>query len=189
MKSSINKELEMQKKIILNEKNKTALMEILKAAIDVKLTDFKFEGIIYLKRIIEYDFSVIKLVGINKEEVYNFYIKIIKGGEIKKSVFCCWSLLQEEYEDTFENEEETIDKFIKVDKVSIRDNSSQKYKKKVSLKSEGNVNFNFEVNFIELEEFLGKFEFELIRKQEKISISKKDIMLIMVTKSKGKNRN
>ena len=176
MKGSINKELE---RIISNEKHKEEITEILEKTINIKLTDYKYKGIIYLKRIIEYDFSIIKLVGMSEGEIYNIYIKTIKGGEIKKSVFCCWSLLQEEYEYILENQKDTIDEKI-INKVLIKDKSNQKYRKKVSLKTEGDIGLNFEVNFIELEDFLKIIKLRF--KEELKNINKKEILLIMVTK-------
>ena len=112
-------------------------------------------------------------------EIYNIYIKTIKGGEIKKSVFCCWSLLQEEYEYILENQKDTIDEKI-INKVLIKDKSNQKYRKKVSLKTEGDIGLNFEVNFIELEDFLKIIKLRF--KEELKNINKKEILLIMVTK-------
>lgn len=183
MKSSINKELDILEKIINNHRNKTNIIEMLDKALNIKLSDFKYKGIIYLKRIIEYDFSIIKIVGIYKDEIFNFYIKIIKGGEIKKSVFCCWSLLQEEYEDTFKNQKDTFQELI-VNKVTIKDNSCKKFRKSVSLKTEGDICFNFEVNFIELKGFLEKFQIEFIEELKNFNIINNGIILIMVTKEK-----
>lgn len=184
MNGSINKELEILKKIILNQKNKKNIIRIIRKATEVKVSDFEYKDIIYLKRIIEYDFSIIKLVGKNNGEIYNFYIKIVKGGEIKKSVFCCWSLLQEEYKKVFEKHDDTID-VLRVNKVSIKDNSNQNYRKIISLKVEGNISFNFEVNFIELETFLKDYEVGAIEELNNVNISNKDILLIMVKKEKN----
>ena len=184
MASSINEELDKLRLIIENKKNKEIVIDILNKALNIELTDFKYQGIKALQKISEYDFSVLKIVGKVKNTEYEFYIKIIKGGEIKKSVFCCWSLLQEEYENNLEKTKEWKKIQNRIDKVSIKDNLNQEYKNSIHLALEGDFSYNFEVNFIELEKFLEKFEPELIKNVRNLNFSNKDILLVMVMEEK-----
>ena len=182
MASSINKELDKIRLIIENRKNKEIVIDILNKALNIKITDFKYQGIKALQKISEYDFSVLKVVGKVENSEYEFYIKIIKGGEIKKSVFCCWSLLQEEYEKKAEKTKEFQKIKNKIDKVSIKDDLNQEYKNSVHLALEGDLSYNFEVYFIELEKFIEKFEPKLIDNIRNFKLSNKDILLVMVRK-------
>lgn len=180
MKSSIDDELERLKNFTINIKNRSIIIEMMEKILDLKLTDFKFKGKKSLKKITEYDFSVLDFVGNIENKKYEFYIKIIKGGEIKKSVFCCWSLLQEEYESSLKETKDSLKTIQELDKISIRDEINQDYKNSVQISLEGNISYHFEVNFIELEKFVERFEPKLLQAFNQLKISNKDILLIMV---------
>ncbi len=182
MTSSINEKLDKLRLIIQNRKNKEIVIDILNKALNIKLTDFKYQGIKALQKISEYDFSVLKIVGKVKNKEYEFYIKTIKGGEIKKSVFCWWSLLQEEYEKNLSNTKECKKIQNKVNKVLIKEDLNLEYKNSVHLALEGDFSYNFEVNFIELKKFLEKFEPELINKIGILNLCSNDILLVIVRK-------
>lgn len=180
MNSSIDGELDRLKSFILDTKNKKIVIKILEKILKIKFTDFKFQEVKTLKRISEYDFSVLNFVGNIEEREFEFYIKIIKGGEIKKSVFCCWSLLQEEYEMFLKETKDSLKIDNKLDKVSIKEEVGEEYKNSVQVIFKGNICYNFEVNFIELERFVEKFEPKLIRKFKNLNLASEDILLIMV---------
>lgn len=180
MKSSIDDELEKLKRVITNRKNKKIIIEILEKMLDLKLTDFKFKDKKTLKKITGYDFSVLDFVGNIESKDFEFYIKIIKGGEIKKSVFCCWSLLQEEYESPLKGTNDALTTTKELDKISIREEINKDYKNSVQISLEGNINYSFEVNFIELESFVKSFDPKLLQTFNQLKIGNKDILLIMV---------
>lgn len=178
MKGSINEELDKLKDII--QENKEIVIEILRKTLNIKFTDYEYKGIKSLRKITEYDFSVINIVGNLENKKYEIYIKVIKGGEIKKSVFCCWSLLQEEYEGIFSNAKDSQKKQNRLDKLSIKEEISEDYKNSVHVALEGNNRYNFELNFIELEKFVEKYELSFQENFNHFSFSNKDILLIMV---------
>lgn len=180
MNGSINAELEKLKDLVLDNKNKEFIIDILKKVLNIKFTDFKYKGIKSLRKITEYDFSVLNVVGNLENKEYEIYIKIIKGGEIKKSVFCCWSLLQEEYESILKGAKESRETQNRLDKISIKDEISEEYRNSVHVSLEGNISYSFEVNFIELENFMEKFEPKLQKYFNNLNLSNKDILLIMV---------
>lgn len=184
MKSSIDDELDNLRIIVTDRKNKRIIKEIIEKILDLKLADFSFKGKKSLKKISEYDFSVLDFVGNIENKKFEFYVKIIKGGEIKKSVFCCWSLLQEEYEDSIKETKDSLNTIKELDKVSIREEINKDYKNSVQISLEGNISYHFEVNFIELEKFIEKFELKSLKNLNQIKISNKDILLIMVMELK-----
>ena len=62
------------------------------------IVEIRIEGVEHFDSIVEYDFSLIKANIVyrdNKED--ELYIRIIKGGKIKESIFCFWSFLYEDY--------------------------------------------------------------------------------------------
>lgn len=184
MKSSINGELERFKNVLIDDRNKEIVIGILRKALGINITDFRFNELKTLKKITEYDFSVLKFVGSMECKEFEFYIKLIKGGEIKQSVFCCWSLLQEEYESCSKDTEETNILSGKLDKVLIKEDKNEKYTKSVQITLERNINYTFNVNFIELEKFIEKFEPNLLQGVQRIKLSDKDIMLVLIKNMK-----
>lgn len=62
------------------------------------LNSIEISGIEQYKNIVEYNFYLLKLQGILKNNVkIELYLKIIKKGEVKKSVFCYYSLLYNDF--------------------------------------------------------------------------------------------
>ena len=180
MVDSINEELDKIKNIIGNEENKEFVIQFINKLLNIKLTDFKYEGIITLKKIVEYDFSVLKIIGNFKNKEYELYIRIIKGGEIKKSVFCCWSLLEEENSAYIQSTNDNKMFYDNMQKVLIKDNIDKKYHNKVYIALKGDISYNFEVNFIELEKIKKFFDPKSIEDVGGINLRSKDILLIMV---------
>ena len=160
--------------------NKTIVIDIFRELLNINLSDFRFTEKKYLKKITEYDFSVLKYVGNIDNKKIEFYIKLVKGGEIKKSVFCCWSLLQEENEGLFNKDSEDKEKNNKLEKISIKEEENIQYKKSVHISMNGDLDSTFQVNFIELRQFIERFNPDLLIRFKKIKLSDNDILLIMV---------
>lgn len=78
--------------------NKKRIIELLEKILRCSIKDIAFEGKEQLDGIIEYDFSLIKTnIVYNNKKSDDIFIKIIKGGKIKETIFCYWSLLYDEY--------------------------------------------------------------------------------------------
>ena len=180
MKYSINEQLDKISFLIKNIENKEIVIILLNEMLNIKLIDFKYQGIRKLKKLLEYDFYVIKILCETKSKKLEVYIRIIRGGEIKKSVFCCWSLLQEEYENKIKRTNDFKRIQNKINKVSIKEKTIKDYNNSISLALKGDINYNFEVNFIELDKFLKKYRSEFMDKLSTIRLNDKDILLLMV---------
>ena len=80
------------------EYNKNDLINLLTKILKISITNIDFIKTEEFDTIDEYEFSIVltKVTYENgkKEEIY---LKMIKGGKIKESIFCFWSLLYEEY--------------------------------------------------------------------------------------------
>ncbi len=138
-----------------------------------KIKDLKIEGVEYFENIIEYDFSLVKanvIYSNNKKD--ELYLRIIKGGKIKESIFCYWSFLYEDYIKTKENlYENTIQKAI-ITQIKSTENISS-----LLLTIDSRLNYCAEIELVELKKYLEKEE-KGERWVEKLEIKDNDILFI-----------
>lgn len=145
------------------------LEEILKRQIE----NVEFENIDEFNSIAEYNFSILKANVFykdgNKEKLY---LKMIKGGKIKESIFCYWSILYEEYlRDKQERDGESVQKAI-ITQVTADDSSCC-----IVLTLNSELNYYSEINLIEL----GKYYNEKIKYErwvDSLEIKNDDILFI-----------
>lgn len=155
-----------------NDKQKI-ITNILNKILGLDLEQVKFKNIEKYTGISEYDFYLINLIGITKKgKEKEIFIKSIKKGKIKESLFCICDLTYEKYYE---------EKSKKLKKISIIEtNENLKNISKVSVKLfEDNLNFeraNIEIYFIEMSKFLKNIKERI----ENIEISPKDIIIIGV---------
>lgn len=138
-----------------------------------EILQIKIEGVEHFENIIGYDFSLIKanIVYCNnkKDEIY---LKIIKGGKIKESIFCYWSFLYEDYIKTRDsNCENTIQKSI-ITQIASEENISS-----LLLTIDSKLNYCAEINLIELRKYFEKEKNEE-RWREILEIKDNDILFI-----------
>lgn len=139
------------------------------------LEKIKFKKIEKYREISEYEFYIINLIGTTKNgKKQSIFIKSIKQGKIKESLFCICDLTYQKY---YENNTK------KLKKISILEtNEKSKNTNKVSVKLfEENLNCekaNIEVYFIEMSKFLSNKNIK--ERIENIEINPKDIIIIGV---------
>ena len=116
-------------------------IDLLRDLTKLDITEFEFEDLKNMGDSSGYDFSIIKLKIIIKNEDIktkndkaNVYIKMIRKDRIKESIFCYWSLL---YDEKFKNYEESEFTSV-IDKVRITETENEKYKHSVLLEIKEN---------------------------------------------------
>lgn len=151
------------------ESTKYLLEKILKNII----IEIRIEGVEHFDSIVEYDFSLIKaniVYSDNKED--ELYIRIIKGGKIKESIFCFWSFLYEDYiknkNDKFEN---TVQKAL-ITQIASEENISN-----ILLTIDSKLNYCAEITLVELKNYFEKKE-NGERWVEDLEIKDNDILFI-----------
>ena len=89
-----------------NEETKERIIDFFDEIINIKFKNIIFGGIEEFQSIAEYDFYLLNFIGITYEnESEEFFIKKIKKGKIKESLFCICDLLYEKY---FNNNQKDI---------------------------------------------------------------------------------
>ena len=149
------------------------IKELFEKILETKIKEVKYEGKEYFKNINEYDFSLIKLCLLcENDEKIQLYVKNIRGGKIKESIFCFWSLIYENYiiksksKDTYENK-----------KVIIKQKSVDESDTNIFLTFDQSLDYCAEINLIKLEKFATKYK-ELERWLNKLQIKSEDILFV-----------
>ena len=140
--------------MLKNNNAKESLIKFFNKINKFELKDIKYKGVEKFQSIVEYDFYVINLVGTTTLNVKkNIFIKIIKKGKIKESLFCICDLIYEKY---FNNNTKEVIK--KPKKVTIIEEENTESMNKVFLKFLGEnlsqKEVNIEISFIEISKIL-----------------------------------
>ena len=136
-----------------------------------KIRNIRIEGVEHFDSIVEYDFSLIKaniIYSDNKED--EIYLRIIKGGKIKESIFCFWSFLYEEY---IKNKEMDYENTIK--KALITQIASEENISNILLTIDSKLNYCAEITLVELKNY---FKEKGERWGENLEIKDNDILFI-----------
>lgn len=121
----------------------------------------------------EYKFTVakIKLILKNSKST-EIYLKRIKAGKIKETIFCFWSLLYEEYLKSNNQKKEKIPK-----KVIITQNEQKQKQNIIKLTLEQELGFYVEINLLE------KYKIKKINERREINLDNNyDILFIGIKK-------
>lgn len=137
------------------------------------IVEIRIEGVEHFDSIVEYDFSLIKANIVyrdNKED--ELYIRIIKGGKIKESIFCFWSFLYEDYiKNKNYNFENTVQKAL-ITQIASEENISN-----ILLTIDSKLNYCAEITLVELKNYFEKKE-KGERWVEDLEIKDNDILFI-----------
>ena len=152
--------------IFLNNKKKSIIF--LNNILKLSIADIEFVGIEHFETIVEYKFSVLRIklkYGSNKEK--EIFLRGIKAGKIKESVFCFCSLLYEEL-----RKNKTINDFNAI----ITQKDTEEYISKIFLNL-NKLNYSAEINLVELKEYAYK-NYRKERWVEELGIKSEDILFI-----------
>ena len=134
---------------ILSKEN---IKKLLEKIFKKEIIEINIEGIEHFESIIEYNFSLTKVnVTYKNNQKDELFLRIIKGGKIKESIFCYWSYLYEEYlkNKKIENEN-TIQKSIITQIESPRNISN------LLLTIDSKLNYCAEISLVELKNYCEK---------------------------------
>lgn len=153
--------------------NKKYIIKLLEKIFKKEILDINFHGTEEFNDIIEYNFSLLKANIIYKYgEEDELYLKMIKGGKIKESIFCYWSLLYDEFlKINKDSQENTLNRAI------ITQITSDESKSSLLLTLNSKLNYCAEINLVELNNFIEKNKCKE-RWLSDLEIKKDDILFI-----------
>ncbi|MCI9063534.1 MAG: hypothetical protein HFJ17_02895 [Clostridia bacterium] len=130
--------------VLKDIRNKKCIISLLEYLIKEKINDFEYKGLERFDSISEYDFSLIKInIILENTRKKTIYMKIIKGGKIKESIFCYWSLIYKRYLNN--------NKFAKA---TITEKPVELNRKSIILNIDKDINFSTEIALIELRNYI-----------------------------------
>ena len=160
----------------MNANNKELSKENIKLLLEQilrkEIININIEGIEHFESIIEYDFSLLKANILYKDKTKEeVYLRLIKGGKIKESIFCFWSILYEEY---LQNKDKDLENAIQ--KAIITQIMSEENISSLLLTIDSKLNYCAEVSLVELRKYLEKNQRE--RWLGSLEIQDNDILFI-----------
>lgn len=133
--------------MLIDKSKKEIIISLFEELLKQKIKDYKYISIEKFNSIIEYDFSLAKVdITFNNQEQRRIYFRMIKGGKIKESIFCYWSLLYEEYNKCNRNK--------LPHKVAITEKIIEENKKNIVLTIDKDLNYCTEICLVEIKKFL-----------------------------------
>ena len=167
----------MLESILKDSDNKFIITTLLRSLVDESIKSFEYVGTKKFNTIIEYDFSLIELkIMLKNNDQNTLYLKMIKGGKIKETIFCYWSLLYEEYL----NNNKLYEKGLNPEKVIINENSTEENKKNITLMINKNINYSTEIALVQLKRYINEKakENNNLNKLKKYEINDNDILFL-----------
>lgn len=147
----ILEDMYMLETVLKNTENNHIIIKLLEFILNVKIKKIKYLGIEKFSSITEYDFSLAKInVWLQNNQEKRIYIRMIKGGKIKESIFCYWSLLYEKYLNSNKDEK----KKITPNNVVITEKSIENNKKSIILTLNRSIKYNTEIILVEFKKFI-----------------------------------
>ena len=167
-------------KELINGDDKSIINKLINNVLNLEIKEIKYDKNIQLSNISEYEFELVKVKAILKnDDEFEMYLKVIKNSKIKESIFCYWCTIYEE--ELFKTKE--IENM--VNKVLISDLTKTKYQKRVFLTIENNttqiLQTGTEINFIDISEYIeeNKTEKNQFEKLYKYFNKQKDEVLLV----------
>lgn len=155
------------------KKNKEMVIQLLEDILKVSISDLDFKGREYFNSITDYDFSLIKLrIKYTNQKEDEIYLKMIRGGKIKESIFCYWSILYEEFLKNNQSFEQSI-----VQKAIITQVMSDKNVSSLLLRLDARLNYCAEINLVELKQYVKNYK-NYGRWVKSLDIKNEDILFI-----------
>ena len=155
-------------KSLKNDQNE--LMKLLEKILKHSILKITFEEE-RSESIADYNFTILKTNVFYKDgRTEQIYLKMIKGGKIKESIFCYWNLLYEEYIKSNSMEDN-------LHKAIITQVTSDKNSSCILLTLDAKLNYCAEINLIELKKFYQE-NLDQERWLESLEIEDDDILFI-----------
>ena len=166
-------------KMLKNNTTKKIIISFLNEVTNLELKDVIFDGIEKFKTIVEYNFYIINLIGITKyNKKKKIFLKSIKKGKIKESLFCICDLAYEKCFDN-KNSKENIKDIKRITILEEKEKKKNIHKVSVNLFQNNSKERQeyIEIYFIEINQFL-KINQNKERKEKSIEMNVKDILIL-----------
>lgn len=159
---------------------KTSFIELINNILTLDLKDISFYGVEHLNTIEEYEFDIMILNGIIKNNLKKkIFIKMIKRGKIKETVFCICYMAHEKYF----NKSNSKDELKKLKKITIlQEKGNKEHINKISVNLFEDDFYqkkvNIEINFIDIFKIIEQNKKYKKKGWENIEINQNNILIV-----------
>jgi len=147
----LNNSYDLAKDILESiKKCKNESEDIFEKILKNKISNIELNETKYYESIVDYDFSLTKVyVTYQNGKSGDIYLKMIKGGKIKESIFCFWSILYDEFlRDTHQEASRELQKAM-ITQIKSNDSTT-----KLLLTLSPDVKYCAEISLVQLKKFL-----------------------------------
>lgn len=175
--------LDAFQKKLQNKDSKKIILNFINEVTKLNLEEITFKNTERLQGITEYDFYLINLIGTTKDGIQQeIFIKNIKKGKIKESLFCICDLACEKY---LNNNYIAKDNFKKIQKISIlEEKKNKKNINKVSVRLYENkldrAKANINIYFVNISDTVEQNNYKKKERCENIEINQNEIVIVGV---------
>lgn len=174
--------IELSSDILNNiENNKKRFIKFLSDILNIKIIELDFVEFLKFDYVSEYGFILYKFkIQNEKKDEIEIYLNFINNNRIKQSIFCYWCQIYEE-----ELEKNNSD--ITMNKVLIKEDEINEFKRSIFLEMENNnteiLKYGTQIYLVNLLKYLKKFQLENIEYFPN-SLNEDDILLIGIKANK-----
>ena len=164
-----------------NEDAKNTFIDLLEHFLDFKVKDIIFNGIEEFKSIAEYDFYIINFILITQNnQKKEIFVRKIKKGKIKESLFCICDLAYNKYFNNISKEDGKNLRRIAIIEEKEKINNINRVFVNLSQDTLNKDGADIQINFIEMFDVIEQIKNKNERRKEYIEINRNDIIIIGV---------
>ena len=164
-----------------NDDNKKTIVGFLNEIIKIDLKDITFNKIEKFQSIVEYDFYLTEFIGITKNNLkQEIFMKQIKKGKIKETLFCICDLFYEKYLRKDNYLIKNSKKPMKISIIETEEKSDKASKVYVNVfeKNTNKEKANMEIYFIKISEVAEQYKNRLKGWKKYIDLNQSGILVI-----------
>lgn len=164
-----------------NEEAKNIFIELLDDFLDLKCEDIIFNGLEEFKSIAEYDFYLINFIVKTQNNLKKeIFVKRIKKGKIKESLFCICDLAYNKYFNTNSKEAGMNPRKIAVLEEKEKVNNINRVSVNLFKENQNEDRVNIQINFIEMFDVIERIKNKIEGWEGNVEINQNDIIIIGV---------
>lgn len=164
-----------------NEEAKNIFIELLDDFLDLKCEDINFNGLEEFKSIAEYDFYLINFIVKTQNNLKKeIFVKRIKKGKIKESLFCICDLAYNKYFNTNSKEAGMNPRKIAVLEEKEKVNNINRVSVNLFKENQNEDRVNIQINFIEMFDVIERIKNKIEGWEGNVEINQNDIIIIGV---------
>lgn len=178
----------MLEDIFKNGEKNQLTKELFSQILKLQIKELKFEKIIEMNDISDYEFGMSRLnATIEKEGQIGetkVYAKIIRSDRIKESIFCYWTLIyEEEFKEKMDIQMSSITKKVAIEELKTEEEHKKSVMLNIKNNDSGILKYGTEMHFLEIEDYIKTYSDKtnnFNKLNEYLKLKEKEILLLSI---------